>query len=139
MRRQYFLAALTLSASGCSTVLNLAFHNDTARDVEVCNLHRAANACVTVGTHSVVRMPLVADHAAESWAFRVSAGDVSRSYDFGHIDLWRLRSGSCRTPWSRGCEVDVRLDANGLIYWVAASENAAAGAQPDGFPIAPGA
>src|SRR6266480_7874873 len=30
-----------LAASGCSIVLSLAFHNDTASDVEVCNLRGA--------------------------------------------------------------------------------------------------
>src|SRR6266403_2702031 len=139
MRGQYLLAPLALAASGCSIVLSLAFHNDTASDVEVCNLRRATNACVIARAHSVVRIPLVADHVAESWAFRVSDRDSSRRYDFGHVDLWQLRSGSCNTVWSRSCEVAVRYDADGVIYWLGSSRTGATPAQLDGFPIRPGA
>src|SRR5205807_7721393 len=76
-----------------------------------------------------------ADVFSYDLAFRVSAGDSSRRYDFGHVDLWKLRSGSCNTVWSRSCEVAVRYDADGVIYWLASSRTGATPGQPDGFPI----
>jgi hypothetical protein len=65
-----------------------------------------------------------------------------KTYDFGHVDLWKLRSvDSCSTLRRRSCEVAVQLKQDSFIYWVSSSRNAtdSTTVQPDGFPIRPGA
>jgi hypothetical protein len=142
MHRLSTLVLTVIAVAGCSRIVDLAFKNDTGTAVDICNLHRRANACVSAPSHSLVKVPLVSDEAAPSWVFRISSNGVSKTYDFGHIELWKLRSADpCSNFSRRGCEVRVQLGQDGLIYWVDSSN--AGGTtppmQPDGFPVSPGA
>jgi hypothetical protein len=121
--------------TSCSSLLNLAVQNNTGGEVEICNLLRHENSCVSAKSHAEARILMVADEPGKAWRFRVSAGEASNTYTFGN--LWSLRSLPCNS----GCEVVVQLEPDGLIYWVDASRNRAvpAPAQPDGFPVRPGA
>ena len=136
MKRLWFTLALVPALISCSPLLTLVVQNNTGAEVQICNLLRHDNPCVSAEAHEQARILLVADRAAPSWRLRISTAAVSKTYDFG--DLWRLRSvPRCHT----GCEVEVQLETDGLIYWVDVSRNPGVSApvQPDGFPVRPGA
>jgi hypothetical protein len=141
-RQSCVLALLALGVAGCSQLGYLVVHNNSAVEVEICNLHRHDNACVSAAPHGYARVLLVADYAASSWVFRVSTSAGSNTYDFGRVELWKLRSvDTCSMFKKHSCEIAVQLEPDGLLYWVDASRNTAGPAlvQPDGFPIRPGA
>jgi hypothetical protein len=139
MKRQRWVLALVVPGlAGCSQLLHLAVRNNTRDEVQICNLQRHDNACVSAKSHDQARVLLVADHPASSWVLRISTAAASKTYNFGHIDLWKLRSlPTCE----HDCDVAVQLEPDGLIYWIDASRNASvlAPVQPDGFPVRPGA
>jgi hypothetical protein len=141
-RLQCVLALLVFGVIGCSPGFYMTVQNNSAADVEICNLHRHENACVSAAPHGHARVLLVADYAASSWAFRISSSSGSKTYDFGHVDLSKVGSfDTCAMFNRRSCKLVVQLEPDGFLYWVDASRNAArpAPVQPDGFPIRPGA
>jgi len=131
------LAVVVPGLTSCSQLLRLALQNNTGAEVEICNLLRHDNPCVSAKSYDEAHMLMVADQAAPSWLFRISTGAAANTYDFGHTDLWKLRSLPCKG----GCEVVVQLEPKGLIYWVDVSRNPGVPApvQPNGFPVRPGA
>jgi hypothetical protein len=139
MKHLWWAVALVVPAlTSCSQLLSLAVRNNTDAELEICNLLRHDKPCVSAKSHEQARIVMTADHPASSWAFRISSTTASKTYDFGSLDLWKLRS----VPHCWGdCEVVVQLEPNGLLYWVDASRNPAlpAPVQPDGFPVRPGA
>ena len=141
-RLRCVLALLAFGVTGCSPLFYMTVQNNSAAEVEICNLHRHDNACVSAAPHGHARVLLVADYAASSWAFRISSSAGSETYDFGHVDLSKVGSvHTCSMFNRRSCELVVRLEPDGFLYWVNASRNTAGPApvQPDGFPIRPGA
>jgi hypothetical protein len=141
-RLRCVLALLVFGVTSCSPPFYMTVQNNSATEVEICNLHRHENACVSAAPHGHARVPLVADYAASSWAFRISSSAGSKTYDFGHVDLSKVGSvDTCSMFNRRSCELVVQLEPDGFLYWVDASRNTAGPApvQPDGFPIRPGA
>ena len=135
-RQRWVLALVALGFGGCQPLLYLEIRNNTNAEVEICNMQLRDNACVFAKPHAEARMLLVADHPAPSWVLRTSSGAASNTYDFDHVEFWKLRSSrSCID----GCNVPLQLEPDGLIYWVDATTNPSAPAQPDGFPVRPGA
>src|SRR5258708_38834546 len=120
-RQRWVLALVVPGLAGCSQLLHLVVRNNTSDEVEICNLQRHDNACVSAKSHDQARMLLVADHPASSWVLRISTSAASKTYNFGQVDLWKLRSShTCE----HNCDVAVQLEPDGLIYWIDASGNA---------------
>jgi hypothetical protein len=135
-------SCLALSLSGCSYTLSLALYNNTPTDIVICNLHLRSNACQVIPAHSVAAVLLGADEPVETLTYRISTGDVVRTYQFPGISLWNLRSPHrCKVIGLSPC-VAVQYEPNGNLYWIDSADrlpSASPPSQPEGFPIVPGA
>jgi hypothetical protein len=126
--------SLTISLiinSGCILIPVLEFHNNTSSSVTVCNPGLAKDGCVTTKAYRAARLSLRTDHTVGASLFNISREGITSEYNFGSSHLWTL----CRDPGSLFCAVVVRLDSNGLVYWVNAVDSSVY--QPAGFPVSP--
>jgi hypothetical protein len=129
-----------LLLSGCSYIPNLVILNSTTKDVEICNLGDSLNKCVKIKKGEV---GLIGLFTSSTSGYVYSASTEAEKYSYTFV----LQSGAdyfssvyCGKVYTHFCDVAVRFDESGIIYWSGATSkhpSPDAAIQPAGFPIKP--
>jgi len=101
-RLRCVLALLVFGVTGCSPLFYMTVQNNSAAEVELCNLHRHDNACVSAAPQGHARVLLVADYGDRLRRFAFQAAQVQRPTILGTLTFRR---------WDQWTPVQCSIDA----------------------------
>ncbi|GAB1620529.1 hypothetical protein AAOGI_05790 [Agarivorans albus] len=141
MIRAFQLICTSIMLQGCSFLVDLAFYNNTASNIEVCNLNLEESVCQQINGGTLAKVLLVGDKSAKSWRFSIESGGNVNFYDFEFGPYPTHASDAyCEGFIQKRCDIPVQYEVNSLLYW--GGKNKALPvrkfpAQPRGFPVEP--